>query len=60
MQLDDWINVHAHFYPPENDAQREERWQTCARPAGALMRRRVGIRSRYWLMWIAGASRCSY
>jgi 6-methylsalicylate decarboxylase len=27
MQLDGWVDVHAHFYPPESDAQRKERWR---------------------------------
>ena len=25
MLLNDWIDIHAHFYPPETDAQREAR-----------------------------------
>ena len=27
MRLDGWIDVHAHFYPPESEGQRETRWQ---------------------------------
>jgi 6-methylsalicylate decarboxylase len=28
MRCDGWIDVHAHFYPPEDAAQREARWQS--------------------------------
>src|SRR5580704_11971657 len=26
MLVNNWIDVHAHFYPPETPAQRESRW----------------------------------
>lgn len=26
MLVNDWIDIHAHFYPPETPAQREARW----------------------------------
>ena len=26
MRLNGWIDVHAHFYPPESETQRETRW----------------------------------
>lgn len=27
MRLDGWIDVHAHFYSPESETERETRWQ---------------------------------